>query len=645
MAFAILDPDNEQVLDGRGRPVVAIGADLSVDQQTQMLGSLGAASRGDLAVCVHHYLTGSGAAAETAAWVAAVAQAKARARAVTSGLYRGVPRIYAQAREWRLTSTVVLRSIYGLTIEGDGADATVIRVDSGIFAFEVQRCTSLTLTGLSLTCGDSTSGQAAVSGLVEGSGGVWIHEDSTDSGIPGNTTRIRLNRVRFHGFHRAVLVSGNQMCDNITYDQCSWQDNFIDVENLNGQAVNQRVIGGELSAWEVVSETSYNQRLALWSAGAVPVTAKAGQYQDPAAGSGTQQNVTVRDGAVFRVMAGGEFHVDDRVSIVGRKTVLLFGSMPTSGAAALYGTTSNALTFIFEGSTGELRTTDAVLDSNGYQRSTLIRFEKPHGTSAELGTVSPQVIFKRCRFTVNPAGLDVMHLAGPATIRWHDTRLVGATAGGNLRLCHTTSGVTYGVPGDFDGQRSTILAIAVTAKDSSNTSQTAPALGTHNVRQRDFAAGGGMAYDTTAPFVNRSRLRQNNRPVEPVMYQFAQIDGTVVGASSSSVGQTKTFQLGPGAVIKRVGIVLSSVTSGTPSDIVLRFRDSGSTVTYVDLTAKWGTTTTATESIAAGGKVFDAHRRPWAEVHDFAPSDGKLVVEVLTKTTAVIVGFVWVEVY
>lgn len=601
-------------------------------------------TKGETMIRVDDYLSGSGAAADTAAWAAAIAECKARARSTSGGIYRGVPRIYASAREWQINSTQLLQSIYGLTIQGDGMDSTVLRVDSGIPIFEVQRCTGLTLEGLTLTCGSSDTGQAAVSGLVENSCGIYMHEDSTDSGISGNTTGIRYTRVRFHGFHRAEMISGNQMCDNITRDQCRYQDNFIDVENLNGQAVNQRVIGGEFVAWLATTETAYNQRLALWS-GSVPVTAKANQYQDPAASSGTQQNVTVRDGAVFRVMAGGEFHCDDRVSFVVVKTVFLFASMPTSGATTLYGTTSNVLTYILEGSTGELRVADAVLDSNGYQRVTLIRFEKPHGTSAELGTVSPQVIFKRCRWTVNPSGLDIMHIAGPCSVRWHDTRLAGSTAAGNLRLCHTTGGVTYGVPGDFDGQRAAILTVAITAKDSSNTSQSSPTLGTHNVRQRDFAAGGGLAYDTTSPYVSRSRLRQNNRPVEPVIYQFAQIDGTVVGASSSTVGQTKTFQLGPGAVIKRVGIVLSSVTSGTPSDIVLRFRDSGSTVTYVDLTAKWGTTTTATESIAAGGKVFDGHRRPWAEVHDFAPSDGKLVVEVITKTTAVIVGFVWVEAY
>lgn len=604
---------------------------------------VGAVGKGETMIRVDDYLVGTGVEAETAAWQAAIAECKARARTVTSGLYRGVPRIYAGTREWLIT-TIEIKSIVGLTIQGDGMDSTVLRTDSGIPIFDVQRSSGLTLEGLTLTCGSANVGQAAVSGLIENSSGIWIHENSTDSGIPGSTTAIRLTRVRFHGFHRAVRITGNQMCDNITYDQCRWQDNFIDIENLNGQAVNQRVIGGEVDAWLNNTETAYNSRLALWSAVSIPVTAKPNQYQDPALSSGIQQNVTVRDGAVFRVIVGGEFHCDDRFSVVVLKTWLLLAAVP-SDASTKYGVNVNALTFIYEGVTGEIRKTDTVLDSNGYQRCTLTRFELPHASDTDLVRIGATVIFKRLRLSIVQASLDLIHMAGPITIRWHDCRLLGATAAGNLRLCHTASGVTYVIPGDFDGQRSTILSPVITSRDYLGASAAVPVMGTFNVRQRDFAGGGIMAYDTTTPYVNRSRLRANNRPVEPVIYQWAAVDGTVLGANSSSVGQAKSIQVGIGAVIRRVGVVLSSVTSGTPSDIVLRFRDAASTVTYAELTAKWGTTTTATESVGAFGRIFDGHRRPWAEVHDFAPADGRILVEVITKTTAVIQGFAWVEAY
>lgn len=646
MAAAVLDALKVLAASTKTRLRFDAPQALTTAQQDAIRGSIAApdvasvaakVGKGDLVIRVEDYLVGSGPAADTAAWKAAMAAAKAAARTVGS-YSRGLPRIYAGSREWRLTESIVIRSIQWLTIEGTAS----IRVDSGIPAFEIHRSQHITIEGLTLTCGSADT-SAATDGLIENSAGVWMHENSTDVGIPGNTTAIRFSRCRFFGFHRAVQITGNQMCDNIMYDQCRFQDNFIDLEVINGQAVNQRFLGGECDAWLNNTEAAYNARLALWSAAAVPATAKPNQFRDPALTTGPQQNVTVRDGAVFRILVGGEIHCDSKFSIVVLKTWLLFAAVP-SDAGTRYGVNTNALIYMFEGMTGEIRITDTLLDSNGYQRHTLTRFELPHSTDANLVRVSPTIIFRGCRFSIKEAGLDLFHMAGPVVIRWHDSRLVGVTAAGNIRLCHTTS-VTYSIPGDFEGLRATLLTPVITAASSAGAPAALPVVGTYNVVQKGWAGSGVMAYDNTNPYVSRSRLRQNNRPVEPVMYQFSATDGSVLGSTLNVVGQVKTIQLGPGAVIRRVGIVLSSVTSGTPTDVVLRFRDSANTVTYVDLTARWGTTATASESVGPFGRIFDGHRRPWAEVHDFAPSDGKVCVEVITKTNAAIVGFAWVEAY
>lgn len=618
-----------------------------------------AVTRGSLVFYVEDYRSAGGT--DQQAIAATFTAAKAAARFI-AGAPRvvGVPVVRFAARSYQLTATILREFEQGVIIEGAGPWATVIRTDVGIVMFDLHRAGDVTFRDLTICCGDI--GTPWITGLVHGTVGVRMRQLAADS-LQNNsgTNRFRFHNVHFIGLQRALSTRGDQMTDDVTLDGCVFRDNFYDIDSENGQAYNWRYIGGEvLSGVDApgadlanphANEYLYNQRLALWPAGSEPVTAKAGQFQNPATGTGATQNVTIRDGAFLRTVVGGAITCIG-TSFIMKKTRVLFGALPTDPAAAIagYGNTVNQRAVTFIACNAEMRGQDTVRDSAGYERIALIRYERPHPDSTDL-TLRAIVSFYGETCTVQAASMDLIHLANGVQVHWlYGSRAYQQIAGTSYLVSHVIgSGSTYANRGRFVSAASTLLARRVVGKLPSaagtvGTVWAAPSGLDHLI---DMAGGvDGSSMGGTALEWDRS-LQSLVPFVQRVVVQH-EVDDTLIGSGVlNAAGVTRTLRVPSGAVIRRVGIHLRSVVGGTPTPLVLKFRNAANTVTYATCTALWATTASATETVVAGGRQFDSHRNPWCDVNLTAPTDGQIVVEVVTGQTVsgvYFTGHAWVEV-
>lgn len=205
---------------------------------------------------------------DTAGLQATIKGARDRAHTKRGSLRVGLPRIYIPGGVCRISRTLRLSHLSGLTIEGDGPRVTQLRSDRGIPLLVMHRTSDVSVHGMTLTVGDPR--RPWVGGLLENSVAVFVPEYKNDKDPANVFTNGSFDRMTFEGFHRAFLFRGNQMGDNVTWTQCKWIDNFLDFHYLNVMAFNHRVIGGEVLGFAHAAEAKYTARLAKWSRRAYP---------------------------------------------------------------------------------------------------------------------------------------------------------------------------------------------------------------------------------------------------------------------------------------------------------------------------------------------------------------------------------------
>lgn len=573
-----------------------------------------------------------GVASASAAMSTLYADSRAGARYIISDRRDGLPSIDLPVGNFHLTTTVLRELDRGAVIRGRGKRATVLYIDSGITMFDLHRVSQLKLADVTLVCGSGVNPGITpwVDGLIENSCAVHIRERSDDTISGVSTTDLVFEDVQFIGFHRAIRSSGNQMGDNVSFVNCDWIDNFYDFDLGNGQAMNWRVYGGEFLCAVNTAEVSYNARIAGWSSASVPLTAPAGQRRDPSDGASVTQNVTMRDGAVVRAVAGGAV-LFQGTSFIGRKTRLLFGGLDTNAATAQAnnGTNVNLMPWTFDHCSSEIRQTltpagVAVADTGdtwGYDRRGLIRYERPHPVVGDA-TLRAVVRFHGERATVQTSvaliyvsnGVQIEWVNGCRAFRQNSTAEPAVVP--SVTTLITGSGSTLGNLGKFVSRDSTLLYRNKAGRLPTGAAFTPPADLDHLV-----VVDGSLpsAWNFDIPVQHHDRTLVNGVPVARMVMPVHSSDSTIPTATRRVYGPK-------GMRLLRVSAI--SDQPATHASIVLEFRDSAATV-LAALTVTWGSTGTLT--LTSDGQKCDAARKPWADVNQRV-ADG--IIDVV-PTTAV----------
>lgn len=575
----------------------------------------------------------SGAIAQT------IAEAKAAARYVnvSTGATSGLPIIRIPKGRYRIDTTILLELLRGVTLQGDGMGTTVLYVDSGITLLDLHRVNQLKIKDMTLVASRGAANPGAVPWvdcLIENSCGVHIRERS-DDGLAGvSTTDLTFDHVEWVGFHRAIRTSGNQMGDNVTFLGCKWRDNFYGVDSENGQAINWRVFGGEFIGFVDNGnngEGPYNALLAGWSAASAPITAKPGQRQTPGDTASPLQNVTVRDGAVVRCMAGAGISFYN-VSFISKNTRVLFGGLPTDVASAsnVYGVDTNYMPFTFHHCSAEIRPTafgGATVpepgDTNGCDRLSLIRYEKPH---PELGNklLRSPVAFAHERLVVQAAAWDAVHLSNGMQVTWQSVQMAGAgAAGARVVSLLTATGSSAGNVGRFVAHDSSLLTrVKVGKQPNSLTAWTVPAGVAHDITQKGVVAG----TDINNPSRTYDRTLLSGVTREQQYLSLQEADGTI------TQGTVRRLYMSKDAQLNRVRVLVTSAAAGAKPTIEFR-RSSGVVVASltVDLTS------VGVVTLTGSGQKHDGCRAPHEDLYAVL-GDGILdVVQVTTTAQPTIV--------
>ena len=583
-----------------------------------------------------------GVTSSSASLAALTSDARSVARFSNGSVRDGLPVIDLPVGRFRVTSTILRELDRGAVIRGRGKRATVLYADIGITMFDLHRVSQFALQDMTLVCGSGANPGITpwTDGLIEGSCAVLIRERSDDSATGVSTTDIVFERVQFVGWHTAVKTSGNQMGDNVAFRDCDWIDNFFDFDLANGQAVNWRVIGGEVLAWVNTGEAAYNARLASWSAGSVPLTAKAAQRRDPADAASATQNVTVRDGAVVRAKAGGGIHFTG-TSFIVRKTRLLLAGLNTAAATSIaeVGVNVNLLPWTFDHCSCEIRQTltaggVAVAefgDTYGYDRLALVRYERPHPAVGDL-TQRAIVRFVSERATCQTS-VDLVHVTNGVLVEWLDSRAFyqnstaepSVTAG--LVTCITSAASTLGNLGKFVARDSTLLVRRKSAKGSDGSVWAAPPGQLDHLVRMDGTVPEAWAFDSPVRATDHTLI--HGFPAAVMVIPIHNVDGTLTTATRRAWGP-KEMRL------RRVSII--SDHTANHANAVYEFRDSGGGV-IATLTVDWDGV--AVVSNTNDGQKYDVCRKPWADVMRRI-ADG--VVDVVPTTAATNVpGQIFVE--
>lgn len=588
---------------------------------------------------------GDGVTNDTGAITATIDAAKSAALIKRATAHRGLPAIFFPPGEYVVTS-LAFHQVSGLIVRGSGKGATILRTDTGTRILDLHRAANVTFKDMSLACGNYAL--SWTTGLVENSCGVHVEQWSTDNDKSLSTTDISFDRVEFVGLHRAIRAVGDEMGDSVSFYACKWRDNFFDFELRNGQAVNWRVFGGEVLAFVDTSETAWNPRLARWSPASVPASAASAQHANYS-GYGAQQDVTTRDGAVVRCVAGGGVMFLG-TSFIVKKTRLLFGVMPTdvTKAVANYGTNANVLPWLFLHTSCELRIKDKIGDAHGYQRVTLVRYERPHMHASDT-TLRPDIRFDGERLTVQADAIDVLHLTSGVTLSWLRCRMAKHTTAWSAHVVQLlTQGTTAVARGRLVAMDSTLLEVRAVGKTVSGAVWEAPDGLGHIVSQDN---GYPPVYNPFNPVRTQQQQAVAGVATSVRRAEHFEADGSIMGQRANRThraGTVRRLLVPPGSRLVRCGITLTNLSAGNSyaGDIVLRFRNTANTKTYAELTARWAATKTARESLTANGRKLDVHRRPHAEVEETAAADGEVVVEVVAagrSRRVLAYGAAWVE--
>lgn len=566
-----------------------------------------------------------------------VADAKAAARFTNGAVASGLPVVRIPKGRYKVDATILLEMVKGVTLRGDGMGSTVLYVGAGITLLDLHRVSQVRIEGLTLVASRGAANPGAVPWtdcLIENSTGVHIRERNDDPVQGVSTTDLTFDHVEWVGFHRAIHVTGNQMGDNVTLMGCKWRDNFYDMDHENGQAMNWRVLGGEFLGFVDGAQGDYNTLLAAWSAASRPVTAPTGQYRVPGDTASTLQNVTVRDGAVCRAVAGGGVSFYS-TSFIARKTRLLFGGLPTDYATAVaaHGTDRNVLPWTFRHCSGEYRETTfggAVVaepgDTFGYGRLGLVRYERPHPASTDT-TLRPVVGFDDERGAVQASQIDMIHLSSGVQIRWTNSQMTGAGAAvARLVSCVTSGGSTVANSGRFIGRDATRFVRARVGKNVDGTAWTPLARVDHDIVQHGLVAGSSLSAPPRS--YDRTLTPGTVRPRQTIV--FSELDGTLPQAT------VRRLLLPTDATVLRVMAVRTDTLAAVAA---LEFRDSAGAVLASLIANPAGA---GTKTIVNGGDKMTDCRSPWQDLNRVVTDGVVDVVQVGTITPSAL-GHVLIE--
>lgn len=567
-----------------------------------------------------------------------VADAKTTARFTNGAVTCGLPIIRIPKGKFKIGSTILLELLKGVTLRGEGMGSTVLYVSTGITLLDLHRVAQVRIEGMTLAASRGAANPGAVPWkdcLIEGSTGVLIRERADDIAQGASTTGITFDHVEWVGFHRGIRSQGNQMGDNVTFIDPKFRDNFIDFESENGQAINWRVLGGEVLSFVDGTEGDYNALLAGWSASSRPATAPTGQRRIPGDRTSPTQDITVRDGAMIRTVAGGGAHFMS-TSVIVKKTRVLVGGLSTDYATATsqHGTDQNLATFVFDATSSEIRAlTSETGDTYGYARNALLRYERPHPHATDkTNRVSAQWCQERIVAQHSP--WNAVYLTNGVTVSMNGVRFAsGVAPDARLVSLVTALASTASNQGRYHSTESPALTRTRTGRQPGTlgAAWTPPTLVDHDIEQ----ATGQVGTSLTAPARVQDRTLIPGATRQRQIAVLAELDGTLVH------GTTRRLQLPANVMVLRVSaIAFKAPATGT---VTLQFRRSNGAVLST-LTVSSGK---GTESIVDSGKKLNACRAPWHEVATHV-ADGVLdVIQITTATQATIntgvLGYVLIE--
>jgi hypothetical protein len=506
-----------------------------------------------------------------------------------------LPTVRLPQGRYRIRGPVDVRYLHGLTVRGDGPEATVLTHETGTTLFHVNRSHAVTFADLTVD-GRESGVEGPVTGLLEGSCAFRLEEWSGDGKrAGGNTFAIRFDNVQVTQMHRAFHFVGDQMTDGVLWSNVWLRDNFIDFHYENSQAVNHQLVGGQVAYGVDHAHEVYQERLNRW-----------------------KSPPDVRDGAMFRIRVGGQISMFGGV-IIARKSTLLFDRPPQD---ASLGATVNVLPYLFVGTRWEMRERDPVGDAFGLQRNTVVRYAEPFAGPA---VVRPAVRFVGCDWLVLPDQVDLLHLANAVSITADSCRVWPEGRGG---LTSLLDAATTARPGTYRSVNSSLLSHARRGGPGG-----APAPTTnHIVEMHDTPASAGRPGQQ--PLHRRTLVPGVPYSPRRVLYRGAA--GELLAAGATRL-QTTLLVPGEGnAVITRVGVAALTDTSGAP--VTVTFAGNGSQLRYAELVV---------DSSGAGqfdGTELSKHSRPYAVVEDLSPGDGRISVT-LTRQAAAgeLRGYVYVD--
>lgn len=543
---------------------------------------------------------GDGSTDDTAAFRDAIDAAKAQAQRVDTGLgvrYDRLPTLYLPPGRYRVSGTIALHYLAGFRIAGAGPRSSIIEFLGSGTLFDIHRSFGVLIEDIGVCNVHPDGPKGPLRGLTEDSTAFEVHERHDDAQQPTSNTVLRFQSVHVNEFHYGFRFTGDQMGDNVVFDQVGTRDNFHDFSYENVNSVNHQRIGGETLYAVSFPESYYAARLSSW-----------------------QTSPAVYDGAVLNAVNGGQ-HTMLGGSIIASKTTVLF-RRPT---VATTGADAQVAPYAFLGTRWEWRKQDTGGDRNGLERVTLVRYTDPWPSGY---AVSNSVRFRDCEHTYGAAvpRTDLVHVANHVHITWENTRVLQPDRARLVELVDRST--TGGALGSFVGRRSTILPTLV---------RTPAGTGAGPLRHVVDQAGGASIRTATAatqPLDESHTLVPGvARPVRRVIWRSASAALPGTGGAPTSV--TVTVPPGEQAMIVRVGVVLAP---GVDSSGAMAFGFSVGGRLLAALSVDTGKA-----AARVGPYAVQYGRMPQRQLEDLAPGDGQVVVTASQTRGVPLSGYVFVE--
>jgi len=562
--------------------------------------STAVAAQGDALSLQAFGAVGDGATDDTRAFRDAIDAATAQAQRVDTGVgirYDRLPPLYVPPGRYRVSATLALRYLAGFRIYGAGPRSSIIEFLGSGTLFDIHRCFGLTIEDIGVCNVHPDGPKGPLRGLTEGSAAFEIHERHDDAQQSSSNTVLRFQSVHVNEFHYGVRFTGDQMGDNVVFDQVGTRDNFYDFSYENVNSVNHQRVGGETLYGVSFPESYYADRLSSW-----------------------QTSPALYDGAVLHAINGGQ-HTMLGGSIIASKTTVLF-RRPT---VATTGSDAQIAPYAFLGTRWEWRKQDTNGDGNGLERITLVRYTDPWPSGY---AVSNSVRFRDCEHTYGAAvpRTDLVHLANHVHISWENTRVLQPE---RARLVELVDPATTGnALGSFVGRRSTILPSLV---------RTPPGAAAGPLRHVVDQAGGASIRKANAALQpldeSHSLVPGVARPVRRVSWRSA--GAALPGTGGAPTSVTVTVPPGAQAMLVRVGVTLAP---GVSSSGALSFTFSTGGRRLAALTADTAQAATRVDPYAV-----QRGRMPQRQLEDLAPGDGQVVIMAGQTRSAPVSGYVFVE--